>query len=207
MHRRGKRTVVSSDWKQGLPVLAPARCDAARAARSRMRRRSSRCSRPKKCRASFRRRRRRSRDSSGSSPGRTPSARPARYACFAVVPDGIDTAIGIFQVRAARTGVRDRRVGLRDRIAVLGHGRCSRRARSWCSTSPSTHRGASARGTRGGAERTRQWRAAQDRRACEGVLRKSFLSNGEYLDQNLWSILAEDSMTLRRSVRVGSSIH
>ena len=28
--------------------------------------------------------------------------------------------------------------------------------------------------------------------SCEGVLRKSFLRNGEYLDQNLWSILAED---------------
>ena len=27
---------------------------------------------------------------------------------------------------------------------------------------------------------------------CEGVLRKSFLRNGEYLDQNLWSILSED---------------
>jgi RimJ/RimL family protein N-acetyltransferase len=26
----------------------------------------------------------------------------------------------------------------------------------------------------------------------EGVLRRSFLRNGEYLDQGLWSILAED---------------
>ena len=26
----------------------------------------------------------------------------------------------------------------------------------------------------------------------EGVLRKSFLRNGEYLDQSLWTILAED---------------
>jgi RimJ/RimL family protein N-acetyltransferase len=43
--------------------------------------------------------------------------------------------------------------------------------------------------------------------SCEGVLRKSFLRHGEYLDQNLWSILAEDWQTLRRSVRVGSSIH
>jgi hypothetical protein len=33
------------------------------------------------------------------------------------------------------------------------------------------------------------------------------LRNGEYLDQNLWSILAEDWQTLRRNVRVGTSIH
>ena len=34
----------------------------------------------------------------------------------------------------------------------------------------------------------------------EGILRKSFLRNGEYLDQALWTILDED---WRRSARSG----
>jgi RimJ/RimL family protein N-acetyltransferase len=39
----------------------------------------------------------------------------------------------------------------------------------------------------------------------EGVLRKSFLRNGEYLDQTLWTILDED---WRRAKTVwGVSVH
>jgi RimJ/RimL family protein N-acetyltransferase len=33
---------------------------------------------------------------------------------------------------------------------------------------------------------------------CEGVLRRSFLRNGEYLDQHLWSILDSDWRGLRQ---------
>ncbi len=36
----------------------------------------------------------------------------------------------------------------------------------------------------------------------EGILRKSFLRNGEYLDQTLWTILDED---WRRSKSVGGT--
>ena len=39
---------------------------------------------------------------------------------------------------AARAGLRDGRVGLRHRVRVLGHGRCSSTARRWSSTSRST---------------------------------------------------------------------
>ena len=52
-----------------------------------------------KCRASFRRRRPRWTGSSASSPGPSASALAGRYICFAVVPEGMDTAVGIFQVR------------------------------------------------------------------------------------------------------------
>ena len=38
-----------------------------------------------------------------------------------------------------------------------------------------------------GTERSERWAPIQ-----EGVLRRSFLRNGEYLDQGLWSIIAED---------------
>ena len=33
----------------------------------------------------------------------------------------------------------------------------------------------------------------------EGILRRSFLKNGQYLDQMLWSILAENGARRRRS--------
>ena len=55
------------------------------------------------------------------------------------------------------------------------------------------------------AERSRQRRAAEGRRVQEGVLRKSFLRNGEYLDQTLWTILDDD---WRRAKSVwGSRVH
>ena len=60
------------------------------------------------------------------------------YACFAVVPDGMNTAIGIFQVRSLETRLRHGRVGLRDGLAVLGHRHLRRRRAPWWSTSPST---------------------------------------------------------------------
>jgi RimJ/RimL family protein N-acetyltransferase len=37
---------------------------------------------------------------------------------------------------------------------------------------------------------------------CEGVLRRSFLRNGEYIDQNLWSVLASDWREARENVYV-----
>ncbi len=49
-----------------------------------------------------------------------------RYICFAVVPDGMDTAIGIFQVRQLDPDVHDRRVGVRHWPRFLGHRASSR---------------------------------------------------------------------------------
>jgi ribosomal-protein-alanine N-acetyltransferase len=43
--------------------------------------------------------------------------------------------------------------------------------------------------------------------SCEGVMRKSFLRNGEFLDQNLWSILAEDWKAMRSTEVASSTIH
>ena len=79
------------------------------------------------------------------------------YVCFAVVPHGMDTAIGIFQDFA---------------FDVIGAHRLEARA-------------AVANGRGNGA--LRKVGAVQ-----EGVLRKSFLRNGEYLDQTLWTILNDD---------------
>ena len=115
------------------------------------------------------------------------------YACFAVVPHGMDTAIGIFQVRQLEPGFGTAEWGFAMGSAFWGtgmfmdgaqHGRSTLR-----STSIGTHRlearAAVLNGRGNGA--LRKIGAMQ-----EGILRKSFLRNGEYLDQALWTILDED---------------
>jgi N-acetyltransferase len=115
-----------------------------------------------------------------------------QYISFAVVARGSDHAIGLFQIRSLEAGFGTSEWGfalaseywgtgmftdgahlaLRFAFEVLGAHRLEARA--------ATRNG---RGT--GA--LRKMGAIQ-----EGVLRRSFLRNGEYLDQGLWSILAED---------------
>jgi ribosomal-protein-alanine N-acetyltransferase len=114
------------------------------------------------------------------------------YICFAVVPEGMDSAIGIFQVRAIEPGfgtgewgfaigspfwgtgvfVEGARLVLDFAFGVVGVHRLEARA-------------AVANGRGNGA--LRKIGAVQ-----EGVLRRSFPRNGQYHDQVLWSILAED---------------
>ena len=112
---------------------------------------------------------------------------------------GFDTAIGIFQVRRTRAGVRHGGVGIRDRLGVLGHRRVSGRRGACHGVRVRDPRRAPARGARRGAERPRQRRAAERlapcRKACSG---KSFLRNGEYLDQALYTIVADDWFASRR---------
>ncbi len=50
-----------------------------------------------------------------------------RYACFAVVPHGMQTAVGLFQVRQLEPGLCHRRVGLCAGLRVLGHRHVHRR--------------------------------------------------------------------------------
>jgi ribosomal-protein-alanine N-acetyltransferase len=115
-----------------------------------------------------------------------------QYVCFAVVARGSDAPIGLFQIRSLEAGFGTSEWGfaiaseywgtgmftdgaelvLRFAFEVLGAHRLEARAAL-----------RNGRGT--GA--LRKMGAIQ-----EGVLRRSFLRNGEYLDQGLWSILAED---------------
>jgi RimJ/RimL family protein N-acetyltransferase len=114
------------------------------------------------------------------------------YACFAVTLKGYDTAIGLFQVRELEpafataewgfaigsafwgTGVFRTGAELMMHLAfdVIGVHRLEARA---CLTN-----------ARGNAA-LRKIGAVQ-----EGVLRRSFLRDGEYLDQVLWTVLEED---------------
>ena len=115
-----------------------------------------------------------------------------QYVCFAVVPHGSDTAIGIFQVRSLESAfgtaewgfalasefwgtgifVDGAKLVVDFAFKVLGVTRLEARA------ALKNGRGNSA---------LRKLGAVQ-----EGVLRRSFLRNGEYLDQALWTILQEE---------------
>ena len=127
------------------------------------------------------------------------------YACFAVVPHGMDTAIGIFQVRQLEPGFATAEWGFALGSAFWGTGMFMDGARmviDFAFDVIGTHRlearAAILNGRGNGA--LRKIGAMQ-----EGILRKSFLRNGEYLDQALWTILDEDWRTQR--VIWGSRVH
>ena len=118
--------------------------------------------------------------------------RAGNYACFAIVPNGMDAAIGIFQVRSLDpvfgtaewgfamgsqfwgTGifVEGARLVVDFAFDVIGAQRLEARA-------------AVANGRGNGA--LRKIGAVQ-----EGLLRRSFLRHGQHHDQILWGILADD---------------
>ena len=127
------------------------------------------------------------------------------YACFAVVPHGMDTAVGIFQVRQLEPGFSTAEWGFALGSAFWGTGMFMDGARmviDFAFDVIGTHRlearAAILNGRGNGA--LRKIGAMQ-----EGILRKSFLRNGEYLDQALWTILDEDWKQQR--VVWGARIH
>src|SRR5687767_15208046 len=114
------------------------------------------------------------------------------YACFAVVPHGMDTAVGIFQVRQLEPGFGTAEWGFALGSPFWGTGAFLDGAKmviEFAFDVVGAHRlearAAVANGRGNGA--LRKVGALQ-----EGILRKSFLRNGEYLDQTLWTILDED---------------
>ena len=114
------------------------------------------------------------------------------YVCFAVTLKGFDTAIGIFQVRETEPGFGTAEWGFALGSAFWGTGVFQASAElvlGFVFETLGAHRleaRAALKNGRGTAA-LRKVGAVQ-----EGVLRKSFLRNGEYLDQALYSILAED---------------
>jgi len=114
------------------------------------------------------------------------------YACFAVTLKGDDTAIGIFQLRELEPGFGTAEWGFAIGSAYWGKGAFQDGAQllvGFAFETVGVHRleaRAAVRNGRGNGA-LRKIGAVQ-----EGVLRKSFLKNGEYLDQMLWTILDED---------------
>src|SRR5712675_1110076 len=114
------------------------------------------------------------------------------YVCFAVTLAESDTAIGIFQVRSTEPGFGTAEWGFALGSPFWGTGvfsECAELVMEFAFETIGVHRleaRAALRNARGNGA-LRKIGAKQ-----EGVLRKSFLRNGEYLDQALWTILQED---------------
>jgi [ribosomal protein S5]-alanine N-acetyltransferase len=114
------------------------------------------------------------------------------YACFGVVPEGMTTAVGLFQLRSLEYGFGLAEWGFALGSAFWGSEVFERSANlvlEFAFDTVGVHRiearASIANGRGNGA--LRKIGAVQ-----EGVLRRSFLRNGVYHDQLLWSILAED---------------
>ena len=115
-----------------------------------------------------------------------------RYACFAVVPRGFDTAIGIFQVRVLEAGLGTAEWGFAIGRPFWGTGVFADAARATVDFAFETI-GVSRLEARAAVQNGRGNGALMKVGAVrEAVLRKSFQRSGEYLDQALWSILRPD---------------
>jgi RimJ/RimL family protein N-acetyltransferase len=115
-----------------------------------------------------------------------------RYVCFAVVPQGMETAVGLFQIRALEPGFSTGEWGFALGSEWWGTGLFVDAAQlvlgftfDTLGTYRLEARAAVINGRGNGA--LRKIGAVQ-----EGLLRRAFLRNGQYHDQVLWSILADD---------------
>jgi ribosomal-protein-alanine N-acetyltransferase len=115
-----------------------------------------------------------------------------QYLCFAVVPHGSDAAIGIFQIRSLEPAFGTAEWGFALASEFWGTGIFVDGAKmvvDFAFEVLDVHRleaRAALKNGRGNGA-LRKLGAVQ-----EGVLRRSFARNGEYLDQALWTILEED---------------
>jgi [ribosomal protein S5]-alanine N-acetyltransferase len=115
-----------------------------------------------------------------------------RYLCFAVVPEGADTAVGLFQIRQLDPTFGTAEWGFAIGSAFWGSGLFAQGAQlviDFAFEVIGVHRlearAAIDNGRGNGA--LRKTGAVQ-----EGILRKSFLHGGTYHDQALWAILPQD---------------
>jgi RimJ/RimL family protein N-acetyltransferase len=114
------------------------------------------------------------------------------YICFAVVPRGMDEAIGIFQIRPLQPGFATAEWGFALGAAFWGTGVFVSAAEQVVDfafgdvgAQRLEARAVTSNGRGNGALRKV---GAID----QGVLRRSFQRNGEYLDQSLWTIVDDD---------------
>lgn len=119
------------------------------------------------------------------------------YICFAVVPQGTETAVGIIQVRQLARGFETGEWGFAIGQAFWGTGLFVEAAEMVVAFAFDVvgvcrleARAAVANGRGNGALRKLG-------ASCEGILRESFSCGGRRIDQALWSILAEDRRQAR----------
>ena len=127
------------------------------------------------------------------------------YVCFGIVPSGMDAAVGIIQVRRTEPGFSTAEWGFALGSPFWGRGLFTEGAElvlDFVFDVIGAHRleaRAAVRNGRGNGA-LKKVGALQ-----EGILRRSLLRNGEYLDQVLWAIIDSD----RRDARAynGPSVH
>jgi [ribosomal protein S5]-alanine N-acetyltransferase len=129
-----------------------------------------------------------------------------KYICFGVVPAGMTTAVGLFQVRSLEPGFGSCEWGFALGSQFWGTGLFAAGARAVLNFGVDVvgvqrfeAKAAVANGRGNGA--LRKIGAVQ-----EGVLRRSFFRHGRYHDQVLWSILTED-WRLQRVEQAGVAVH
>jgi len=114
------------------------------------------------------------------------------YACFAITVEGYDTAIGIFQVRETEPGFSTAEWGFAIGSAFWGTGVFQEGAElvvNFAFETLGVHRLEARAAVRNGRGNGALLKVGA---VQEGVLRKSFLRNGEYLDQALYAIIDID---------------
>ena len=129
-----------------------------------------------------------------------------QYACFAIVPRGSDSAVGLFQIRSLEPAFGTAEWGFALASEYWGTGMFSDGAQlviNFAFDTIGSHRleaRAAVKNGRGNGA-LRKLGARQ-----EGVLRRSFVRRGEYLDQALWTILA-DEWREQEAAEYSHSIH
>jgi RimJ/RimL family protein N-acetyltransferase len=114
------------------------------------------------------------------------------YACFAATLNGFDTAIGIFQVRETEPGFATAEWGFAIGSPFWGTGVFEKGAGlvlEFAFETLGVHRLEARAASRNGRGNGALLKVGA---VQEGVLRKSFLRNGEYLDQVLYAIVEDD---------------
>jgi [ribosomal protein S5]-alanine N-acetyltransferase len=130
-----------------------------------------------------------------------------QYICFAVVPAGMNTAIGLFQVRSLSPDFSTAEWGFALGSEFWGTGlfvEGARRVIEFAFDTVGIHRleaRASVENGRGNGA-LRKLGAVQ-----EGVLRRAFLRNGRYHDQVLWSLIDSDWDAANHGQEARPSIH
>lgn len=129
------------------------------------------------------------------------------YVCFAVVPHGMSVAIGLFQVRRLDSSFENAEWGFAIGSSYWGSGVFMDGAQLTIDFAMQTlrvrrleARAAVVNGRGNGA--LRKIGAVQ-----EGVLRGSFLRDGEYLDQFLWSLLDSDWLQAKATCAPRAHLH
>lgn len=129
-----------------------------------------------------------------------------RYACFAVVPKGMDTAIGVFQIRQIDAAFASAEWGFAIGSDYWGAGYFSDAARQVIDFAFNTI-GVRRLEARSAVANLRANGALRKLGAVkEGVLRRAFRKDGVAIDAALWSILADEWRRLR-TVKRPARVH